>query len=484
MTVLQDSTTRHLGDHARSMATASTKPLSFSRGTALYAAAVLGPGILTLPALAANVAGPAFLLPLVAILVLSGLLAATFTALGRRDGATSSLAVHVKSAFGPAAGRVVGMLFYIGVPPGVAALGLFAGQYLQAATGGTHTPWLTALVLIAVTYRLNTAGLRASATAQLALTSVLVLLLVVTVLLSVSHVDGTRFTPFAPHGWAATGPAAFLLVWVLTGWEASANLFGALDPSVVARVAATAVAIIAAAFLGISTVVVGVLGAEDNSPAPVAHLLEIAIGPVGLTVAAGLAVVLTLGTMNAYVSSLGALGRGLAPQLAAGRAAAPFWIPTAIAVAALAATLGRPHAAAELVGVTAASQVPVLFASTLAALRLLPRRSGSWWAALGASVAVGPLLVPAGGYLVAPAAIALGTLAIGAVRGRLSRNVGATSELVPPPTRLGRRARRRGRPTPGCGPWHPLARPPGSRQVGASCGSSKGARSVHHGASS
>ena len=89
MTVLQDSTTRHPGDHARSMVTASTKPLSFSRGTALYVAAVLGPGILTLPALAANVAGPAFLLPLVAILVLSGLLAATFTALGRREGATS-----------------------------------------------------------------------------------------------------------------------------------------------------------------------------------------------------------------------------------------------------------------------------------------------------------------------------------------------------------------------------------------------------------
>ena len=230
MTVLQDSTPHRSAQHARGMAPAPTKPLSFARGTALYVAAVLGPGILTLPALAAHVAGPAFLLPLVMILVLSGLLAATFTSLGRRHGATSSLSAHVESAFGPTAGRVVGMLFYVGVPPGVAALGLFAGQYLQAATGGTHTPEITALVLILLTYRLNSAGLRASATAQLVLTSVLVLLLVVTVLLAAPHVDGARFAPVAPHGWAAVGPAAFLLVWVLTGWEASANLFGALDP--------------------------------------------------------------------------------------------------------------------------------------------------------------------------------------------------------------------------------------------------------------
>ena len=321
--------------------------------------------------------------------------------------------MHVEAAFGPTAGKVVGMLFYVGVPPGVAALGLFAGQYLQAAIGGTHTPWITALVLIVLTYRLNTAGLRASATAQLVLTSVLVLLLVVTVLLTAPHVDAARYAPVAPHGWAAIGPAAFLLVWVLTGWEASANLFGALDPGVAARVAATSVVIISAAFLGISLVVVGVLGTDDTSAAPVARLLEIAIGPVGASVAAGLALVLTLGTMNAYVASLGALGRGLAPRLAHVRAGASFWVPTAIAVAALLLTLGRPHAAAELVGVTAASQVPVLLASMLAALRLIPRGSGPWWAALGASVVVASLLIPAGRYLVAPAAIAAATLAFG-----------------------------------------------------------------------
>jgi amino acid efflux transporter len=403
------------------MATAPTKRLSFARGTALYVAAVLGPGVLTLPALAARAAGPAFLVPLVVILLVSGLLAATFTSLGRRQGATANLSAHVESAFGPTAGKVVGMLFYVGVPPGVAALGLFAGQYLQAAVGGRLTPWITALVLLALTYRLNTAGLRASAGAQLVLTSVLVLLLVVTVVLSAPHVEGARFTPVAPRGWAATGPAAFLLVWVLTGWEASANLFGVLDPKVATRVATTAVVIIAAGFLGISVVVVGVLGTDDSSAAPVARLLEIAIGPAGLAVAAGLALVLTLGTMNAYVASLGALGQGLAPS----------WVPTAIAVAALALSVGRPHAAAELVGITAASQVPVLLASMLAALRLLRRGSGPWWAALGASVAVASLLIPAGRYLVAPAGIAVVTLAVGQLQRASSRKASTASSVSP-----------------------------------------------------
>lgn len=47
------------------------------RGTAMYFAAVLGPGVLTLPALAAQQAGPAFLITLVALLALSAPLAST-----------------------------------------------------------------------------------------------------------------------------------------------------------------------------------------------------------------------------------------------------------------------------------------------------------------------------------------------------------------------------------------------------------------------
>ena len=58
--------------------------LSVLQGTALTLAAVLGAGVISLPALAIDAAGPASLLAWAALLVISVPLAATFAALGAR----------------------------------------------------------------------------------------------------------------------------------------------------------------------------------------------------------------------------------------------------------------------------------------------------------------------------------------------------------------------------------------------------------------
>jgi amino acid efflux transporter len=409
----------------------NTSQLSYTRGTALYVAAVLGPGILTLPALAARTAGPAFLVPLVLILVLSAFLATTFVSLGR---ATTGTGVrdYVHQAFGGTAGGVVGVLFYVGVPPGVAALGLFGGQYLQAAVGGRCTPALVALLMIAITYVLNVAGLRASSSVQVVLTGMLLLLLLVAVVIAAPHASAMNFTPFAPHGWGAMAPAAFLLVWVLTGWEASANLFSALRPADGVRITVSAVLIIAIAFLGLSLTLVGVLGSQGTGSSPVADLMERAMGPSGTGVAVALALALTLGNMNAYVASLGAAGRDLVPRLPRRKDAA-LWVPTAIALGSLAVTLGRADAATILVAVTAASQVPVLLLASAAAVRILPRGSATWWSAVAATAAVTVLLATAGTYLLFPMTIATVTIVwrVVAARHRHSHDSQAQPATVP-----------------------------------------------------
>jgi amino acid efflux transporter len=386
----------------------NTPPLTYTRGTALYVAAVLGPGILTLPALAARTAGPAFLIPLALILALSALLATTFVSLGRATSGTG-LADYVRGAFGETAGAVVGVLFYVGVPPGVAALGLFGGEYLQAGVGGRYTPVIAALAMIAITYGLNAAGLRLSSSAQVLLTGVLLALLLAAIVLAAPHASATNFTPFAPHGWGAMAPAAFLLVWALTGWEASANLFSALRPSDVVRITVSAVAIIAVAFTGLSVTLVGVLGTQRTSASPVADLMERAVGPSGVGIAVALALALTLGNMNAYVASLGALGRELMPRLPR-RHDSTLWIPTAIALLSLLATLGRADAATILVAVTAASQVPVLLLASAAAVRILPGTTAAWWSAVVATAAVAVLLATAGAYVLCPVAMAATTV--------------------------------------------------------------------------
>ena len=69
------------------MAISSTNPpagpqhLTTARGAALYIGALLGPGLLLLPGLAAAEAGPASILAWLALLILSGLFAAIFSAL-------------------------------------------------------------------------------------------------------------------------------------------------------------------------------------------------------------------------------------------------------------------------------------------------------------------------------------------------------------------------------------------------------------------
>src|SRR6266487_4997000 len=62
----------------------SPRSLTTARGAALYTGALLGPGLLLLPGLAAAQAGPASILAWLALLGLSGLFAAVFSALGSR----------------------------------------------------------------------------------------------------------------------------------------------------------------------------------------------------------------------------------------------------------------------------------------------------------------------------------------------------------------------------------------------------------------
>ena len=416
------------------MSSTDTSSLGAVRGTALYVAAVLGPGILTLPALAAATAGPAFLLALVALLLLSVPLAHGFAGLGAGPGdpdrVDRSLPGHIGAAFGPRAGSVAAALFYVGVPPGVGALALFGAGYLAALGSWVPPAPLVAAGLVVLVWGLNARGLRASATTQVVLTGLLVLLVGVLVVGSAPHFSSAHLHPVAPHGWGALLPATFLLVWVATGWEASANFASSLQPRVRRRVVWSALGIVASAFLGVSVTLVGVLGTDDLGGAPVATLLHRTLGPVALVVGVVLAVVLTVGNMSSYTASLGSLGATL-PALDR-VPGGPLTVPSLIALGSIAATAGHPGAdgaATTLVGITAASQVPVLLLGAAAAAR-----TTTGWARVSATIAtggVGLLLVPAAPHLWAPALIALGVALVQVRNLRDPRRVVAPGSCAP-----------------------------------------------------
>src|SRR6266568_8738369 len=113
----------HFGEHgsmSRSPkhALRSSANLTTARGAALYIGALLGPGLLLLPGLAAAEAGPASIVAWLALLILSGLFAAVFSALGRHNPSAGGVIGYVTAGLGPRAGRAIGWMFLAGVVGG------------------------------------------------------------------------------------------------------------------------------------------------------------------------------------------------------------------------------------------------------------------------------------------------------------------------------------------------------------------------------
>src|SRR3954466_2850668 len=137
--------------------------LSVAQGTALGVGAVLGTGVLSMPALAAGIAGPASLVAWLALIVLSAPLAWTFAALGARHPDGGGVSTYVRLAFGPRAAAAVGWCFFFAVPLGTPAAAGFAGGYVaDVFGGGRRTVVVTFLLILGLVFTMNWFGLRIS----------------------------------------------------------------------------------------------------------------------------------------------------------------------------------------------------------------------------------------------------------------------------------------------------------------------------------
>ena len=267
----------------------SQQHLTTSRGAALYIGAILGPGLLLLPGLAAAEAGPASILAWIALLGLSGLFAAVFSALGRHNPSAGGVIGYVAAGLGPRAGRAIGWMFLAGVVGGAPIVCLIGAGYVTELTGGGQLARAAvAAVLLLTVLGLAAGGLRASATAQLVLVSLLIGVVVVAVTGSAPAARAANWTPFAPHGWLSIGSAAATLMFSFAGWEAVAPLTTRFaDPCrQLPRAVAIALAVTTALYLGLAIATISVLGPQAATDVPLAGLLSHAIGAAGPAVAA------------------------------------------------------------------------------------------------------------------------------------------------------------------------------------------------------
>jgi amino acid efflux transporter len=391
---------------------AGPQHLTTARGAALYIGALVGPGLLLLPGLAAAEAGPASILAWLGLLALSGLFAAVFSALGRNNPSAGGVIGYVTAGLGQRAGLATGWMFLAGVVCGAPIVCLIGASYVTDLTGGGQLARaaVAAGLLLAVV-GLAAAGLRASAAAQLVLVGLLAGVVIVAAAGSAGAARAGNWSPFAPHGWLSVGSAAATLMFSFVGWEAVAPLTTRLaDPSrQLPRVVAIALAVTTALYLSLAVATISVLGPRAATDVPLAGLLSHAIGAAGQYVAAVAAIVLTLGTTNAYINGAAAMAGQLAHAAPGSRGSRPVLrLLAAITAAGLLLIILyglRIVSTAALVAVPTTLFLAVYLGAMVAAARVL--RGPVRLAALPATLAVTAMLGFCGWALTMPAAVAL-----------------------------------------------------------------------------
>jgi amino acid efflux transporter len=397
--------------------------LDVSQGAALTIGAVLGTGVISLPALAVHAAGPASLLAWAGLLLLSIPLATTFAALGARYPDGGGVSTYARRAFGARAATVVGWCFFFAIPIGAPTAAGFAGAYVADSAGGRQTQLLATGAIIVLVAAMNWFGLRVSGRVQLIIALVLGALLLAATLVSLPHSELGNLTPFAPHGWLAIGPAAAMLVWAFAGWEVVTSLSGEYrNPARdIGRATGVAIAVISVLYLGVAFATVAVLG-DHPGKAPLSDLLVLGFGDWARPVTTVVAVLLSVGAINAYFAGGARLGAALARDgslpawLALGSTAGevPRRSLSVVAVGGLTSlaviTVGGFSLNAPLLMTTGAFTL-VYAVGTAAAVRLLP--PGTWvrrGAAVGFVATLG-LLALTGANLLVPALIGAGAVA-------------------------------------------------------------------------
>jgi amino acid efflux transporter len=423
----------------------STRQLGLGQGTAIYVGAILGAGLLALPALAAEVAGPASVLAWALLLLLCVPVAATFAALGARYPDGGGIATFVYKAFGRRASAVVGYWFYFAWPVGGPATAYVGGLYIaDALGGGQRTAVASTAVLLAAAFATNAFGLRVSARIQLVMVGLLAVLLLVACVAALRSADSDNLTPFAPHGYPAIGRAASLLFFSFAGWEAVTHLSGEFrNPQRdLRRVTALTLVVIGILYVGLALTCVLVLGPRlPDTTVPLSDLLKLNFGGAASAVTATLAAVLTFGALNSYLAGTSRLGAALARDgalpawLAKGSAAGetPRRSLGVIAAAAALATIIAGLVGADLGDIilaTSACLLTVTVAGLVAGFKLLPAGRPIWWGALFAALAMGIVLLFSGFFLALPLGLALAAMLYTRTNG--SKRRGATEPAVAP----------------------------------------------------
>ncbi|MCK9632784.1 MAG: amino acid permease [Methanoregula sp.] len=295
---------------------------------ALYTGAVLGSGILILPGLAAELAGPASLIAwgLMAVLVVP--MALTMGLLSARYPDAGGVSSFVSKAFNPQLGSLIGWFFLLSVVVGAPVLALTGAGYVCAAASlGDTFRLLIAIAILSAGILLNYTGMKITGQVQVAVVLTTIIVIIVTLFGSFTAIEPANFTPFMPYGWESVGHASAVLFWCFIGWEAISHISGEFeDPQRDAiRGTLIAAAIISILYFLTAFVVVGTHSyGQALSDVSLVHIIKTSFGPSGAIVTGVAALFICMAPAIAYIGAASRLAcslatNGFAPHLLARR---------------------------------------------------------------------------------------------------------------------------------------------------------------------
>lgn len=299
------------------MSTTRTKAtIRLPQAVALYIGAVMGSGVLLVPGLAAEMAGPASLLAwgLMTVLVLPmalvmGLLAAKFPNAG-------GVSHFVTRAFGEKMGTLVGWFFLMSVPIGAPVAAITGAGYLTVALGLGDAARITiASFILLVALVTNAVGMQLAGKIQVAVVVATLIVLFTAIFGSWPAMHSTNFTPFLPHGWVSVGQSAAILFWCFIGWEAVTHMSEEfVDPAREAVKGVTIASLVVGViyFLtALSTIGTHSYG-RSGSVASLVLVIGHLFGRGGAVIAGATGVFICTATVIAYVGAASRLAASLA----------------------------------------------------------------------------------------------------------------------------------------------------------------------------
>lgn len=296
-----------------------TAHIGLGQGVALYVSAILGAGVLVLPGQIASAAGPASLLSWLLACAIGATLALLFVSLAHRLPGAGGIATYVGQAYGATAGGLAGWMYFSAGAIGQIVVPLTGGYYVaEAFSLSNGWAYLTAAGILAVAVGANLVGAKVSTGAQLGLALTVALALLTTIIVAIPRMDSDRLTPFAPHGLPPIGSGVIVLFFAFAGWEAVAHLVGEFrEPRRdVPRAVGITIVIVTVLYLGIAVAVAltGTYGSPETDHIAIGLLLQEAFGGHAALAAAVIAVVISLGTTNAFIAGVSRLGYSLAKE--------------------------------------------------------------------------------------------------------------------------------------------------------------------------